>query len=574
MAIAESKVLEVKEAADIVDVISSFLPLRRAGVNFKTLCPFHEEKTPSFIVSPGRQTYHCFGCGSGGDVYTFLMAQERLDFPGVVRLLAERLGITVEEEQQDRSRLPLVDLASQFYRGCLRKSESGRLARSYLKGRGITEESARRFDLGYAPPTGRALVDLARKKGLSLATMEEAGLVLQRGSEWRDRFRHRLMFPIADERGRAIGFGGRILGEGEPKYLNSPEGPLFSKGKLLYAAHLAREEIRKAGRAVVVEGYTDVLRAHQEGQMGVVGCLGTAFTPRQASLLGRYSKKVVLVYDPDSAGVAASERGLDILLSQGLDVKVAHLPQGKDPFDFLAEEGGEAFQKVVDEAEDFFEFKLRAARSRHDLASSAGEAAAAGEVVATLKQVSDPIRKEILFRKAAEALGIREEVLRASSEAKPRRPRRSRTTPLPPRGGVLEETLLEILVNRPDLAGQTAETVPIETYSDRTRPVVEAIYQQLKEEGAVDVAKLFVRLKDERYCRVLVEAQEGDSPGKDFAKAWEDIQKRLRERQLDTQRVKLRDDLEKATRQGDQKSADRIFLELATCIREQKGIRG
>ena len=572
MAIPESKVLEIKEAADIVDVISTTLPLKRAGVNLKGLCPFHDEKTPSFIVSPDRQTYHCFGCGAGGDVYTFLMAQERLDFPGAVRHLADRMGVTIEEEEGNgRYGYRLLEFARKFYCHRLREGEAGRQARSYLEGRGISRETAVRFDIGYAPGGGRDLVQLAEKRGLSPQAMEDAGLVMRRGGEVRDRFWNRLMFPIHDERGRTVGFGGRILGRGEPKYLNSPEGPLFSKRKVLYGMHLARDSIKKADRVIVVEGYTDVILAHQEGQTGVVGCLGTAFTERQASLLRRHTQQVVLVYDPDSAGVAASERGLDVLLSKGLDVKVAHLPKGKDPFDFLQQEGVGAFEELLQGAEDFFEFKLRAARSRHDVATSAGEAAAAQEVVSTLRKVSDPIRGDILFRRASEALGISEEALRASGQEVARRPRR--TAPSAVRIDGVEEALLEILLHRPDLAKEVVSSVSLETFSEGARPVAGAIYEQVRSGGGTDVPALLVRLKEEQYCRVLVEAQEGHSGEKDYEKEWDDIQKRLREKALESRYDKLREDLDRAKQQDDKDRADQIFRELASCIQERKNIR-
>lgn len=576
MAIPEARVLEVKEAADIVDVVSSYLSLRRAGANLKALCPFHEEKTPSFIVSPARQTFRCFGCGTGGDVYTFLMKQEGMDFPGAVRLLADRVGITVEEEEQreDRFAYRLVEFARKFYRRCLKETPSGKPARDYLEGRGMESGIADRFHLGYAPRTGRALADLARRRGLPLPAMESAGLLMRRDGEFRDRFRHRLMFPIADERGRTVGFGGRILGEGEPKYLNSPEGPLFSKGRLVYALDLARDTIRKAGHAVVVEGYTDVLRAHQEGHTGVVGCLGTAFTQRQASLLGRYTKRVVLVYDPDSAGVAASERGLDVLLARGLEVRVSHLPGGRDPFDFLRDEGAEAFGRIVAGAEDFFDFKLRKARARHDLRTAAGEAAAAREVVQTLEKVPDPIQKDILYRRASEALGIHEEALRAGGATSSARPR-----PRPaPAGGAptdrLEEGVLEILLHRPDLAQEAVKVVPIGTYTGARRPVAEAIYDQLRTDGEVDLSKLFVRLKEEEYCRVLVEAQETDPGEMDYDRLWSDVRRKLQLRELDDRLTRLRADLDEAREKGDQKGSGRIFEEYASCLKEREKIRG
>ena len=354
---------EIRTGIDIVDLVGRFVNLKKAGVNWKGLCPFHAEKTPSFMVNPKKGIFHCFGCGVGGDAFGFLMRQDKLTFPEAVRALAKQAGVALPEERApgDSGREELVramELARHFYADALTKAGGAR-ARAYLEGRGLDPEIARRFGLGYAPDGWDHLRDFMRAERVSEEVLVAAGLVVKResGTGVYDRFRGRLMFAIRDLQGRVVAFGGRALGDEQPKYLNSPETPLYTKGHLLYAADAARETIRAKNRALIVEGYVDCLMAHQHGFTETVAALGTAFTPVQLGLLHRYCDEVITFFDADAAGQKAAERAEQLLepttggaawavnrtgtfdAPGALRVKVALLPAGHDPDTFLRAEG-------------------------------------------------------------------------------------------------------------------------------------------------------------------------------------------------------------------------------------------
>jgi len=342
----------VEQASDIVSLILEYIPLKRAGKDFKALCPFHNEKTPSFYVSPSKQIYKCFGCGEGGNCFGWVMAMEKVSFVEAVEILAERAGVKIEKSRGggetsgvDKERLlGACEWAAAEYEKYLWDDPRGAPAREYLAGRGLDEEVARKFRLGLAPSARDTLVRaLGRRSRSAEEIMERAGLVGRGGGgELYDRFRGRLMFPICDARGRVIAFGGRTLGEDGPKYLNSPETPLFNKGISLYGVHLAKQAALKSREIFVMEGYTDVLAAFQNGVENAVATLGTALTAGHARFLRRYADAVYLVYDADFAGEKASDRGRDIFLEEEVDAHILSLPEGFDPCDYLLERGGES----------------------------------------------------------------------------------------------------------------------------------------------------------------------------------------------------------------------------------------
>ncbi|MHC5010394.1 MAG: DNA primase [Planctomycetota bacterium] len=405
---------QVLSAHDVVEVVGRYVPLVRAGSAFKALCPFHEEKTPSFTVNPDRQSFKCFGCGKGGNVFGFLIEHEGLTFPEAVRLLAKERGIVVPEARrrspEEEGRVTAVrralDFAQAFFTKSLSSSE-GQQARAYLEHRGYTPEAASGFGLGYAPPGWDRLLQAAAARRLPAAVLADAGLVLERkeGGHY-DRFRHRITFPIADLQGRVLTFGARALGEDDqPKYLNGPETLVFKKANVLYGLDRARNGVRETGEALLMEGYTDVLMCHLHGLDRAVAGMGTAFTPRQAALLRRFAKRVVLVYDADDAGRQAAERTLDILLAEGLDVRVALLPQGRDIDEILLEEGREAVDSILANALDLLAFKFDLLAERHDLSTPAGRARAGEALVATIVRVPSAIERDQLLAAVAERLG-------------------------------------------------------------------------------------------------------------------------------------------------------------------------
>lgn len=359
----------VRDATDIVAVISQYVALKAAGRNLKGLCPFHGEKTPSFFVNPERQTFKCFGCGAGGDVFEFLMRREGWTFPEALKTLAERANITLtrsggahhpEQEQLKRQLYAVMAWAAERFTQALKSPEAGQGARAYLAQRRIPGELWERFALGFAPPGRDNLLRAAQRDHYSQELLLAAGLLVEAGDKGSpyDRFRQRWMFPIFDLQGRPVAFGGRLLGEQGPKYLNSPETPLFRKGDLLYALHLAREAARSAGRLVVVEGYVDAIACHAAGLTETVASLGTALTPKQAQLIKRYTSQAVLMYDADDAGIAAARRAFELLVQAGVSVKAAVLPGAKDPDEYWRQHGAEALRARVDQAVSVVEYAL------------------------------------------------------------------------------------------------------------------------------------------------------------------------------------------------------------------------
>ncbi len=444
----------IKNAVDIVSLVGEYLPLRRAGSKFKALCPFHDDHNPSLELNPERQSFRCWSCGVGGDIFDFVKNYEHVDFPEALRMLAERAGIVVESPlvtvsapPQGPSKSDLLAVqawAEEVFVNALSKSDQ---ARGYIDSRGLSAASVARFRLGYAPTEAGWLQDQGRRRGFSVQILEQAGLVSQSedsSGTIRERFRGRLIFPIHDERGRTIGFGGRILPEAEramaaqgknvAKYLNSPETALFQKRKILYAADLARATCREAGWVAVVEGYTDVIAAHQVGLCNVVGTLGTALGDDHIQGLKRLAVLVVLVFDGDTAGQSAADRALEFFLGYELDVRVLSLPANLDPCDFLLREGAEAFRDLVKRAVDPLAFVLERAGARFDLGSIEGSRRAAEWVLGILSRIpsSQRMGMDLKLAKSLDALGHR---LSLPVESLRRRLQELRRTALPRPGG-------------------------------------------------------------------------------------------------------------------------------------------
>ncbi|MFB0526697.1 MAG: DNA primase [bacterium] len=424
MAIPGYLIDQIRQSNNIVEVISGYLPLKKTGSNFKALCPFHQEKTPSFIVSPQKEIFHCFGCGEGGNVFNFLMKHEKISFIEAVERLAERAGISLPKDRAGREeasrisqeRKSLFEInrhAADFFHRCLKSSKSAQKAREYLKKRGLKEEIIDEFGLGYAPGTGRDLLEAAIKKGYSKELLKNGGLITfsEKRNDYCDLFFDRIIFPISDAQSRIIAFGGRVLGERLPKYLNSPETAVFFKGKTLYALNLAKESIQKRNQVIVLEGYTDVLSCHQFGVENSVATLGTALTSDHVSIISRYAEEVVIVYDADTAGVKATLRGLDLLIGSGLKVKVVALPQDTDPDDFLRSQGAEKFQREISQALSLVDYRIRLVSQNTDLSSSEGKVAVVEEVLPTIARIKNLVEQKEEIRKLSRVISVDEETL-------------------------------------------------------------------------------------------------------------------------------------------------------------------
>jgi DNA primase len=390
---------QIRAASDVVDVIGSYLPLKRAGANFVTLCPFHKEKSPSFNVNPHRQIFHCFGCHKGGDVFTFVKEYESITFVEAVKRLAERASIplvldkTPGQEQARFLKDTLLDMHEQIakrWQAALQNDAAGQIARDYLSKRGVSAEAVQLFRIGYAPDAWDDTVNWAKSKGFEIATVEQAGLVIRNEESGRryDRFRGRLMFPICDEQGRVIAFSGRVLSGDEKtaKYVNSPETPIFTKGKVFFGLDKSKRAVLDAGFAIICEGQLDLIACYMAGVRNIVAPQGTAFTPDHARILKRYVNEVVLCFDSDTAGQAAAARVQESLLASGLSVRVATIPAPHDPDTFIKEKGGPAFQELISGAREFFDFYLDHLCAIHDPTTEKGQ-------LAVVKDMGEMVRK-------------------------------------------------------------------------------------------------------------------------------------------------------------------------------------
>jgi DNA primase len=429
----------IRSRLDIVELVGECVQLSRAGRNMKGRCPFHQERTPSFIVSPERQTFHCFGCGEGGDAFSFVMKTENLTFVESAEKLAERVGVKIEASktlsEDDRSRLRMkeaLEFAAGHYAAILKKDPSAEAARKYVASRHLNAASVDGFQLGYAPRQGN-LVQAALKKGFEEEILLKCGLAARRAEgTLRDYFFDRLMFPIRDAKGSVIGFGGRTLGDGEPKYLNSPESPVFSKGRVLYGLFEGVAAVRKARRAHMMEGYMDVIAAHQHGLKTACAALGTALTPEHAILIKRFADSAVIVFDADAAGQTAAVRGAEVALAAGLAVRVATVPEGKDPDELLHLKGLPALEGALDAAVDLVAFKTELLIKRAGELTPEAKSAIAKDVMTTIGQCPDDVLKDEWVRRLASRLGINEDSLRrAGGKAIPQSRRAAANTAAP-----------------------------------------------------------------------------------------------------------------------------------------------
>jgi DNA primase len=441
--INEDTVREIRERSDIVEVISSYLPLRRSGANYQGLCPFHQEKSPSFNVNAPRQIFHCFGCGEGGNVFSFIMRMEGLTFPEAVKRLGEKAGITVEETPvtpADRQRrdqreqlLRINEAACDFYHRLLLEDAAGAPGRRYLRQRGYEADIVKSFRLGFAPDQWEALVGHLVTQGFAKEDMRAAGLVREgsAGRNDRDLFHSRLLFPILDPEGRVVAFGGRVLDEGTPKYLNSPETPVYQKGRTLYGLYQGRDAIRQARAVLVVEGYFDLLALHRAGIANAVAACGTALTADHSRLLKRYAEKAVLVFDADKAGRQATFRAMDALLPEGLAVSAVALAAGEDPDSFLAGEGTAAFHARLAEARPALELYLDEQLLLHG-DSVEGRSRAAEEVLLRIRRLPSDLERNLYLKQLAARTGLDEGLLQSKgrgvvpSRPAPRPPSRAR----------------------------------------------------------------------------------------------------------------------------------------------------
>jgi len=490
-----SVVDEVKQRLDIVDVVGQYVQLQKAGRNYKAICPFHSERAPSFFVSPERQSWHCFGaCGTGGDIFSFVMKKENLEFAEALRLLAERAGVTLverrPEEEAERDRLREAnEAAARFYHRALVSGEAAQRARRYLEERGLDLEAMQGFQLGHSASGWDSLCQHLRERGYSDEELVAAGLAVEGERGLRDLFHQRIMFPITDMRGRVVGFGGRSLPsegqeEGQPKYLNTSQTVIFDKGSLLYALDKAKEHIRREGLAVIVEGYMDAIAAHQHGFANVVASMGTALSERQVRLLKRYSRDVVLALDADSAGQEAMLRAVEYQDILERDIRVIILPEGRDP-DQVIRSDPEAWTALLADAQPLLDYKFEAVSSALDLSQPRQRSQAVEELLPLLAAIGDRIVQAHYLQRLARLAQTREEVLHQMLIRRGRKQGRARETAaqgqavgeVRPLRDVREEYCLALLLRYPELRQEGLALSPDLFWHSENRQILQAWQQ-------------------------------------------------------------------------------------------------
>ncbi|MDP2981141.1 MAG: DNA primase [Candidatus Omnitrophota bacterium] len=513
--IPENILNEIQDKCDIVEVISGYVSLRPSGRNFKACCPFHHEKTPSFIVSPDKQIYHCFGCNSGGNVFNFIKEHEKIDFIEAVKMLAEKTGVKLPEyrsyDDQEASIVSAVytvnDIAANYYSGFLvgdGLKPSPTLPECYIAKRGLDESIIKKFRIGYADSSWKALLDYLTVRGIKQDTILKAGLIIKgKENSYYDLFRNRIIFPIFDVRNRIIGFGARVMDDSMPKYINSPETAVYKKGQHLYGLNFAKADIKERNFAIITEGYLDVITCHQYGVNNAIASLGTALTTEQIRLLKRYTHNVVMLYDADKAGEMASLRGLDLLLEEDINVKIATLEKDHDPDSFLRKFGRENFDQAIKKSKSLFTYKLDILKDKFNSTEPESKAETIKEMLTTINRVRNAIVKAEYIKLLAQELSVKEDAVweelkkikkdRISHRAESMEHGTKKPIDISPAEKILARLMLEDVNIVKIVKG---ELKPSDFKNQDIKNIVEALFSIDIEEGLIDVCKLINSMED------------------------------------------------------------------------------
>jgi DNA primase len=572
---------ELRNQADIVRIIGDYVTLKKKGQNYWACCPFHGEKSPSFSVSAAKGFFKCFGCGKAGTVFQFVMELEGSNFPEAVKTIAEKCGVALpamandddakyaEERDKQRDELRQLNMwATEFFESNLESGE-GKVALDYLAKRGISDESRRQFRLGYAPNSWDALIGFLQQRGASKFQIERSGLVSLKdsGSGFYDKFRGRLMFPILDAQGKVVAFGGRILGDGEPKYLNSPETALYTKGQHLFGLNYSRDAIRRQGFVILVEGYLDYLIPFQHGVRNLVASLGTALTDQQVRLLGRYARKIIVNFDPDSAGVNATKRSLELLLTEGFKVNVLSLPDNLDPDEFIRERGVEGYTKVMRNSQSFMDYIVAQAMKSHDQASPAGKVETLNEILPYLKLVKDRVEMTEQVERIADRLKldskvVREEFKRAVETRAERVSEAAVTAQMAVKPA--EKRLLAALLNQPNVRQRMMRQLIEDDYKQlRTAPVWKLLFEFAQQGLEPTYAAFSEHLYDAALVNdllptLLIEVDEKTEEA--YQREAEESLVSLRSSRLAEQQAILQTEINQAQRAGNAEQVNELLL--------------
>ena len=583
------KVGEIKGRVDIVELISEYVSLKKAGRNFLGLCPFHSEKTPSFTVNRERQMYYCFGCGEKGDVFAFLMRLNNATFPETLKLLADKTGVVLpassfrkDGKTSSTAREQIIhinSIAASYFTGNL-FSPNGKAALSYLQERGLKESTIEVFGLGYAPDGWRNLKNQLEQKKVPLKLAAEAGLIVireDRPDVLYDRFRNRLMFPVKDVDGRIIAFGGRILGDGEPKYLNSPESPAYIKGRQLYGLNQAKEAIRQSGYAILVEGYFDLIVLWDAGIKNVVATLGTALTKDHIALIKRYTDQVAVLFDADEAGKKALARSVEMFVAAHMDARAVVLPEGLDPDDFVRRSGGDALKRLVEEAPSIVDYYIDSMIGRGSSFEERGGAAV--RAAAFITGIEDVIDRNLFIKRVAEKLGIDQDILKKEVHSRlyPKMAKEAQSLRQPKREALGPEfNLLHLLMEYPDILPAIVESRAMEYFIDQElKSIGQAWADYVLKEATINPGEALSYLQKrnpsgpaETLLKLLF--QESPFSRESLASLASDMIRQVKRRWYKEQQKNITERILNAQTSGDQASVPELVKEKERLLREEK----
>ncbi|MDP2939901.1 MAG: DNA primase [Candidatus Omnitrophota bacterium] len=584
--IPEDIINQVLDRVDIVEIISSYLPLKRAGRNFKALCPFHHEKTASFTVNPDKQIYHCFGCGVGGNVFNFVMRQERMEFPEAVEMLAKKLGINLPKPEfknqhtlnLNQQLYKLNELACDFYHQTLCELPQGKIAFVYLEKRKVDLATIKRFKLGFAPDKWDGLLNFIRGKGIGLSLLEKSGLIIAKENKdgFYDRFRNRVSFPIFDIKSRIIGFGARLLESSESaKYINSPETPIYIKGNNLYGLNFSKDAIRDKDFAIIVEGYLDFITPFKAGIENIVASLGTALTEEQIRILKRYTHNCIMLFDADSAGELATLRSLDILLEEGMNVKVATLPSGFDPDSFVNKFGAEPFKEIIKQAKALFEYKLDLCLNKFNCKEVEGKSRIAGEMLPTVNKFPNAVLRFGYLKKLSEVLSVDEQALlielKKLKQSNPYFSSKDKETSFKKLSATssVEKMILKLLLAENKFIEQFKDNLDISDFEDSCmKEIITAILDFVSQGKEVTAHKLINRLESRIAHETISElCTQDDLLVVDKEKVFKECLERLKKERLKARCKQLQQEIHLAEASGNNEKAYKLFTEYNQLIK-------
>ncbi|MFH1777750.1 MAG: DNA primase [Candidatus Omnitrophota bacterium] len=581
--VSEHVINEIHHRCNIVEIISEYIPLKPAGRNFKALCPFHNEKTPSFVVNTDKQIFHCFGCGAGGDVISFVMKYEKLEFPEALETLAKKNGIaTATTEKTDKSTSlrtkihKINEIAAGFYVDILRNKNIAQPARRYLKERQLNDDTTSEFRIGYAPGGWDSFFTFAKSKGQTQELLERAGLIIQGKLDgFYDRFRDRIIFPIFDIQGKIIAFGGRVLDDRLPKYINSPDTIIYRKSRNLYGLNKTKDYINREDYVVIVEGYLDLLTSYQNGIRNIVASLGTALTHEQVRILKRYTHNVVMIYDADEAGEMATLRGLDILIEHGMNVKVALLAAGLDPDSFINQRGSAEFLECIKRAKSLLEYKLELLLSKYNINIPEDKTEIANQMLLTIKKIDNEVLKHEYVRKLSRAVSVNEEfLLRQLRKTNNNYNSIAYTTKDKTQDGEkleeAEKILITLIFEDQSTRQEILRRINIDDFSNpRVKKIMQTISALAEENQKLTPAHVFSRLDDELTKSVFSELMAAECVILDIRKNIDDCIKHIKKKSINKCCMILQSEMRQAEISHNHELVRKLLNEYNILIKER-----